>query len=565
MKNTRNIISVLLTLAIVFSFLPNVFALRTLDSNSLNFNIPDIIAGNNIPSNFSPDILPSKNFIDLSRQSDVSRTVIVNGTYYINNRFEGKFLNKSSSSVNSTSGTLSELQSNVQWVITNYDSTYCLIKPASDPTKCLAGSTSTSSSSVSLISIPSSISDHCLWEIYIATGGGCIIENKLSGRVLFSSNGVVSTRANNTTNYDNKVWRVANDTQYSPSKELTNAYFSALNLDVGKSGTPDVSSKTPSNAMWASGKDFIYSCSSSRISINNAEYKITGVSVGTASVTAVHKVTGLTKTLVVTVSPLRLFQTDRRPGKESDGETARDMHVSDLSKSELTAINSNLTSLAYQYDLGPASSTVLPPQGPEVLIKYMEQLPDLFAAGNSSMKSVVTSMIDNFISGTGDNFSHPTLTSTVRSHSSTTAFVSNTKQVINSALNSYSGDIYSLTSNSSFKNNMVAVPLPKYNTTPDYTNGLKIALHGIWGYDIDITEFEFDGSNYSGTIKYTIFDHFGLDTGDITDSSDTSEFLGYTAQFGSWFVLQRYVNCNYQYKPFVTYIVFEETFSGVVS
>ena len=66
-------------------------------------------------------------------------------------------------------------------------------------------------------------------------------------------------------------------------------------------------------------------------------------------------------------------------------------------------------------------------------------------------------------------------------------------------------------------------------------------------------------------MKRTIFDHFGLDEGDITDSSITSEFLGYTAQFGSWFVLQRYVNCNSQYKPFVTYIVFEQTFSGSIS
>ncbi|MBE6579772.1 MAG: DUF3289 family protein [Ruminococcaceae bacterium] len=82
---------------------------------------------------------------------------------------------------------------------------------------------------------------------------------------------------------------------------------------------------------------------------------------------------------------------------------------------------------------------------------------------------------------------------------------------------------------------------------------------------VDVVEYEFDGINYSGTIRYTIFDHFGLDEGDITESSTTSELLGYTAQFGSWFVLQRYENCNSQYKPFVTYIVFEQTFSGSIS
>ncbi len=567
MKIKQKCISIFLFLAIMFSLSTNIFAISMLDTsnNSLRFNIEDILAGNNIPSNFSPNVLPSKNFIRLSQQSGISIASVSNGTYYLNNRFEGKFLHKTSSSINSTAGTLSALQSSIKWVITNYDSTYCLIKPASDSTKCLAGATNITSSTVSLISTPSSIPDYCLWEIYVATGGGCIIENKSSGRVLYSSNGIVSTQLNNTNNYDNKVWRVASDTLYTSSRELTNATFSSLYIDVGESDTPYVSSKTPSNAMWASGEDFVYSSSSSKINIDNSIYAITGVSVGTASITAVHKVTGISKTLIVTVSALKLFETGRRPGLEADGSIARDMKISDLTKSQLTSINLNLTDLAYQYDLGPASSTVLPPQGPDALIGYMEQLPGLFAAGNANMRSVVTSMVDNFISGTGNDFSHSTLTSTVHNHPATTTFVTNTKQVINSALSSGDGDIYSLISNISFSNNMDNVSEPAYNTSSDYTNGLKIALNGIWGYDIDITRYEFDGENYSGTIKYTIFDHFGLDEGDITDSSITSEFLGYTAQFGSWFVLQRYTNCNSQYKPFVTYIVFEETFSGSVS
>ena len=82
---------------------------------------------------------------------------------------------------------------------------------------------------------------------------------------------------------------------------------------------------------------------------------------------------------------------------------------------------------------------------------------------------------------------------------------------------------------------------------------------------MEIIEYEFDGINYSGTIQYTLFDHFGLDELDITESSNVSDFLGYTAEFGSWFVLQRYVNCNSKYKPFITYIVFTQPFSGRIS
>lgn len=51
--------------------------------------------------------------------------------------------------------------------------------------------------------------------------------------------------------------------------------------------------------MWASGEDFIYSSSSLKINIDNSIYAITGVSVGNASITAVHKVTESVKTLLL--------------------------------------------------------------------------------------------------------------------------------------------------------------------------------------------------------------------------------------------------------------------------
>ncbi len=73
------------------------------------------------------------------------------------------------------------------------------------------------------------------------------------------------------------------------------------------------------------------------------------------------------------------------------------------------------------------------------------------------------------------------------------------------------------------------------------------------------------GNEYTATIRYTIFDHFGLDDGDVTDSGWYSYFLGYTNEFGSWYVLQRYENCNEQHKPFVTYVVFDEVINGTLS
>lgn len=90
-------------------------------------------------------------------------------------------------------------------------------------------------------------------------------------------------------------------------------------------------------------------------------------------------------------------------------------------------------------------------------------------------------------------------------------------------------------------------------------------MNGIWGYNVKIKEFSLDGSNYSIKIEYTLFDHFGLDDGDVTNSGWYSEFLGHTNQFGSWYVLQRYANCYTKYVPFVSYITFEEVYSGTFS
>lgn len=96
MKIKQALISTFLSLAIMFSLSTNIFAIGISDTStsSSHLNFEDIIAGNNIPSDFSPDMLPSKNFIRLSQQSGISVTSISNGTYYLNNRFEGKFLNK---------------------------------------------------------------------------------------------------------------------------------------------------------------------------------------------------------------------------------------------------------------------------------------------------------------------------------------------------------------------------------------------------------------------------------------------------------------------------------------
>jgi len=54
-----------------------------------------------------------------------------------------------------------------------------------------------------------------------------------------------------------------------------------------------------------------------------------------------------------------------------------------------------------------------------------------------------------------------------------------------------------------------------------------------------------------------LYDHFGLDESDI-------EKFGFAEGFRSWYILQHYINYNKAYKPFLTLMEFDTTFTGAL-
>lgn len=64
------------------------------------------------------------------------------------------------------------------------------------------------------------------------------------------------------------------------------------------------------------------------------------------------------------------------------------------------------------------------------------------------------------------------------------------------------------------------------------------------------------GTSFSGTLSYSLIDHFGL------DDNDVEKIYGWTQQFCAWYVLQHYKNCKGAYKPFISYMDFDVSFSG---
>ena len=113
-----------------------------------------------------------------------------------------------------------------------------------------------------------------------------------------------------------------------------------------------------------------------------------------------------------------------------------------------------------------------------------------------------------------------------------------------------------LTRMSAFQKELHDVPNPYFNTKDDRSNGLQICVNQVWGYSITIKNFRCTGSTFSGTLSYSLFDHFGL------DDNDVKKIYGWTQQFCAWYVLQHYKNCKGAYKPFISYMDFDVSFSG---
>ncbi len=236
---------------------------------------------------------------------------IPDDTYYVNNKNSGKYLKYTSSSTTASSGLISSLGDSIRWEIRAVDNGY-IIREKSNPTYYLSVPTSSSSSSLSIVSVAdASIPERCIWDISLASGSGCLIKNKYNSRYLYYSGNSVATSltlgTTGTETYFSRVWRLASTSSYGNTsmyedRELMNGFLiSCCNADVGETINQSIA-KNPTNALWANKSDFVYTTNyASLLSIDGDE--ISAISSGYASISATHKVTGLTQSFSLTIFP----------------------------------------------------------------------------------------------------------------------------------------------------------------------------------------------------------------------------------------------------------------------
>jgi len=276
-------------------------------SNSLgNIFVQTITSGNNYQKWYIYD--NSDNKVNTS----LYRADIESGNYFIGNSFTGRYLHRNGNIVNGMSGRITSLgEETVKWQIVNLGDGYCTIQRSDTPHYYLAPTGTTSGSGVKVYSsVSETIPDNYKWSIRTVSGGGCVIEHKTSG---FYLTGISSTanpssvyiyglNTPETDAYKKQVWRVANENYYD---ELDDAFtFNDLALNINKNETklPSIN-KSPSSASWASYTDFDYTITSGaeQIIYNSTTKKFTGQKTGSASITAVHKTTGITDSFTIVV------------------------------------------------------------------------------------------------------------------------------------------------------------------------------------------------------------------------------------------------------------------------
>lgn len=285
---------------------------------------------------------------------------------------------------------------------------------------------------------------------------------------------------------------------------------------------------------------------------NNQAQNGGGVSVGTRI-----------DTPILEIDSVHVFTSSRLPGQYADGTATEDMGFNDLTLAEMLQISPGLHQRALLYQDGIGSATL---RADARQLATMSTITPTFPFTPHPNRPIAQSMFDHFFWEEGADFRNQALSDFVFAHDSTIAWVDLAKNEILTYLQENSGDPRGI---EMVRNTPPWQRLegrrPIFNTQADMHNGLVIMIHDTWGRSVEIRDFIFDGTNFSGTMRVVIWDHFGLDTGDITTERSPLQTLVGGTSFYSWYVLQHYTGTQGRYVPMVTWFEQDIPFNGTIS
>ena len=188
------------------------------------------------------------------------------------------------------------------------------------------------------------------------------------------------------------------------------------------------------------------------------------------------------------------------------------------------------------------------------------------------MTDVAIDMVNHFMDGTASDYWNATLINKMEEHSSTEKYITDITNIINSYIGENDGDILGLHYDTDDRDNLPLIKQMRTNDVyePVYSDkfsGLGICVDGLYGNEIEISSYKFDGTNYEYTLKFTMYDIYGLDSANIEENKyvDNVSGFGILAGFRSWYILQ---HCNLyggDYQPFITCASFKKQLKEILN
>ena len=269
----------------------------------------------------------------------------------------------------------------------------------------------------------------------------------------------------------------------------------------------------------------------------------------------------ITYSTTTLINNLRIYKTKNDIRVDENGNTPEDLKNLGLSKDELCAMEW----INWSDFVGKDASD------------YRNDWEDLCKlASDEPLESVVLNMIAYFMKGTGGTYSNSTLTTEVRNHEETVAYVNGVKNTFISLVQRYNGDISKLSYPGAYNGvNRENHPMvkamkdsgcwsPQYGDLEDARSGLGICIDSWWASEIIVDSYSYNNGAYSATLIFNFYDHFGLDAADVSRKYENLVAFGMFSGMRAWYILQHYDVYKGNYKPFITKVSFQVSFSGSI-
>lgn len=263
----------------------------------------------------------------------------------------------------------------------------------------------------------------------------------------------------------------------------------------------------------------------------------------------------------------KLYETDRQPGMNSDGTVASDMLYCDMDDNQLLELSLSFSDEIKLFSYGNSE------------IEFFNRFKLMSACFFSKppLENILHEMIENFRYGGGRKFSNEILSLEVSRHETTKKLIEKVKSAFQIMLRQYFGDVAQVAINvMEDRDNKLNEELhwksdnsmdwtPNFSTVIDMKHGLQIMVNDVWGYKIDVLDYcMFPPDSFTCILKFTLYDHFGLNKEDLFSPGWKNFLKQSLAGFRSWFFLQHYNRFDGRFKPFITEMTFTVPLAGVL-